>query len=189
MSEICKFIIFLHTSAWLLSNHFKKWFTWDFISGEMKYFQFGIWSISYNYCGHFDRNKFQFGDEMLYNHYPETRTSERKHLRMSVFRQTRDGTPKDKIKMNFISFCLQLGSCLYEKNHLTQVTRLTWVRFQQNGVLHFVETNRYYENGFIPPRWNLTSMQVEFSHRWDNFSPGKQFFSGLSHVDKIVYLV
>ena len=26
-------------------------FTWDFISGEMKYFHFGVWSISYN-CLH-----------------------------------------------------------------------------------------------------------------------------------------
>ena len=62
------------------------------------------------------------------------RTSERKHLRMSVFHQNRDGRSKDKIKMNFISFCPQLGSCLFEKNHptanwdendLTQVRRLT----------------------------------------------------------------
>ena len=53
-----------------------KWnlMTWDSISGEMKYFHFGIWSIFYNclhdatrnetrcrfYCGHFERNEISF---------------------------------------------------------------------------------------------------------------------------------
>ena len=51
-------------------------------------------------------------------------------------------------------------SCLYEKNHPTQVRRFTWVTSRQNGVFHFVKTNLLYENAFIPPRWDLTSMQV-----------------------------
>ena len=50
--------------------------------------------------------------------------------------------------------------CLFEKNHPTPVRRLTWVRSRQNGVFHFVTTNRLNENGFIPPRWDLTSSQV-----------------------------
>ena len=49
---------------------------------------------------------------------------------------------------------------LYKKNHATQVRRLTWVRSQQNGVFHFVKANGLYENGFIPPSWDLTSTQV-----------------------------
>ena len=53
-----------------------------------------------------------------------------------------------------------LKGCLYEKNHATQVKRLTLVRSRQNGVFHFVKANRLYENGFIPPSWDLTSTQV-----------------------------
>ena len=55
---------------------------------------------------------------------------------------------------------LSQRSCLYDKNHPTQVRRLTWVRSRQNGVFHFVKANRLYENGFIPPSWDLTSTQV-----------------------------
>ena len=54
-----------------------------------------------------------------------------------------------------------LRSCLYEKNHLSQVRRLTWVRFRQNGVFCFVKTNCLHENAVIPPRWNLTTTQVK----------------------------
>ena len=67
---------------------------------------------------------------------------------------------------NFSRSCLQFAFpcryklCLYEKNNPTQVRRLTWVRSQQNGVFHFVKANRLYENGFIPPSWDLTSTQV-----------------------------
>ena len=50
--------------------------------------------------------------------------------------------------------------CLYEKNHPTQVRRLTWVRSRQAGVFHFVKANGLYENRFISPRWDLTSTQV-----------------------------
>ena len=38
-----------------------------------------------------------------------------------------------------------LGSCFYEKNHLSQVQRLTWVRSWQNRVFHFVETSFIWE--------------------------------------------
>ena len=55
---------------------------------------------------------------------------------------------------------LYLRSCLYEKNHPTWVRCFTWVRSRQNGVFHFVKTNRLYENVFIPPRWDLTPTQV-----------------------------
>ena len=55
---------------------------------------------------------------------------------------------------------LFLRTCLFEKNHPTPVRCFTWVRFRQNGVFHFVETNRLYENALIPPRWDLTSTQV-----------------------------
>ena len=67
---------------------------------------------------------------------------------------------------NFSRSCLKFAFpygyklCLYEKNNPTQVRRLTWVRSQQNGVFHFVKANRLYENGFIPPSWDLTSVQV-----------------------------
>ena len=53
-----------------------------------------------------------------------------------------------------------IRSCLYEKNHPTQVRHLTWVRSRQNGQFHFVKVNRLYENGFIPPRWDLTLTRV-----------------------------
>ena len=33
-------------------------------------------------------------------------------------------------------------------------------RSRQNGIFHFVKTNRLYENGFIPLRWDLTSTQL-----------------------------
>ena len=32
------------------TRYTQKVFTGDYISGEMKYFQFGVWSISYNCC-------------------------------------------------------------------------------------------------------------------------------------------
>ena len=49
----------------------ERWFNWDFILGEMKYFQFHLWSINclheirrnethceiFFNCGHFDRNE------------------------------------------------------------------------------------------------------------------------------------
>ena len=45
----------------------KSVFTWDFISGEIKYFHFGILSIPKRnssqvlfHCGHFDRNEISF---------------------------------------------------------------------------------------------------------------------------------
>ena len=56
-------------------------------------------------------------------------------------------------------YTIYLGA-VYEKNHPTQVRYFTWVRPQQNGVFHFVKTNRLYENAFIPPRWDLNSTQV-----------------------------
>ena len=53
-----------------------------------------------------------------------------------------------------------LKSCLYEEKLPMQVRHLTWVRSRQNGVYHFGKSNRLYENGFIPSRWDLTSTQV-----------------------------
>ena len=35
-------------SAWKMPLIYKRMFTWDFISGEMKYFHFSFWSVSYN---------------------------------------------------------------------------------------------------------------------------------------------
>ena len=37
---------------------------------------------------------------------------------------------------------------------------LMWVRSQYNKEFHFLKTNCLYENGFIPPWWDLTSTQV-----------------------------
>ena len=53
-----------------------------------------------------------------------------------------------------------LGAVYMRKNHPTKMRRLIWVKPPQNGVFHFVKTNRLYETGFIPPRWGLTSTQV-----------------------------
>ena len=50
--------------------------------------------------------------------------------------------------MMFISY----RSCLYEENHPTQMRRLPRVRFQQNGVFHYVKANPLYGNGVVPPR-------------------------------------
>ena len=61
-----------------------------------------------------------------------------------------------------MTYTCWLSSCLYEENHPNQVRRLTWLRYRQNGVFHFVKTNRLYENGFIPPRWDFTPRQVRF---------------------------
>ena len=76
-------------------------------------------------------------------------------------------TRKQQLRtQNFSRSCLQFAFpcgcklCLYEKNNPTQVRRLTWVRSQQNGVFHFVKANHLYENGFIPPSWDLTSTQL-----------------------------
>ena len=68
-------------------------------------------------------------------------------------------------------------SCLYEKNHHTQVRRLTWVRSWQNGIFRFVKTNRLYENWFFPLRWDLINVD-EISLRRDDFSPYKKFLPG-----------
>ena len=38
--------------------------------------------------------------------------------------------------------------------------RLTWVRFRQNGVFHYLKANPFYENRFVLPRWGLTLTQV-----------------------------
>ena len=65
-------------------------------------------------------------------------------------------------QISFDYFTREPRSCLYEKNHPTQVRRLTWARSRQNGVFHFVKTNRLYENGLFLPRWDLTSPQVRF---------------------------
>ena len=46
----------------------------------------------------------------------------------------------------FKSKVFRVRSCLYEKN------RLTLVRSRQNGVFHFVKTNRLYEKEFMSPR-------------------------------------
>ena len=62
------------------------------------------------------------------------------------------------------------------QNHPTQFRRLTWVRSWQNGVFHFVKTNRLYENWFIPPRWDHTSTQVRFHLVGMIFFLCKQFF-------------
>ena len=80
----------------------------------------------------------------------------------SVLVQTLDSFWKHVTTKSLISLCWHhiLRSCLYEKNHPTKVRRLTWLGSQQNGVFHFVKTNRLYENGFIPPRRDLTSTQV-----------------------------
>ena len=54
-------------------------------------------------------------------------------------------------------------SCLYEKNHPTQVRRFTWVRSRQNGAIHFVKQIVYMRMDSSHPaeisrqrRWNLT---------------------------------
>ena len=50
--------------------------TWDFISGEMKYFNFGVWSISYN-CLQDKREmkliavNFISGDKIICKQYPK----------------------------------------------------------------------------------------------------------------------
>ena len=80
----------------------------------------------------------------------------------------------------------------YDKNNPTQRRRLTWERSWQNGVFHFVKTNRLYENGFILHKRDLTSTPLtiitnrsildvaaaldaplagEISLKWDDFSP------------------
>ena len=71
-------------------------------------------------------------------------------------------------------------SCLYEKNHPTQVRRLTWVRSRQNGVFHLVKANRLYENGFIPPSWDLTSTQVKSHLRGMMFPHVNSFWRAVS---------
>ena len=63
-------------------------------------------------------------------------------------------------KARLKSFEKLLWSCLCETNYPTQVRRLSWVSFWQNGVIRFVKTNRLYENGFNPLRWDLTSTQL-----------------------------
>ena len=45
----------------------------------------------------------------------------------------------------------RVRSCLYKKNHPTQVRLLTKVRSRQNGLFHYVKTNLLLE-WFIPPR-------------------------------------
>ena len=59
---------------WSPNTNVRRVFTWDFISGKMKYFQVGVWSISYKssheiyrnetrvlfHCGYFDRNEILF---------------------------------------------------------------------------------------------------------------------------------
>lgn len=40
-------------------------FTWDFIFGEMKYFQLGAWSISYNYLHKIPRNETHWGNYFM----------------------------------------------------------------------------------------------------------------------------
>ena len=76
--------IFINTSL-ISRNHLHvKVFVWDFILGEINFFQFGVWSISHNcvdeiqwnetHCGcHFisiilTKMKFHFGDETSCKH-------------------------------------------------------------------------------------------------------------------------
>ena len=70
-------------------------FTWDFISGEVKYFCFGVWSISYNCLHDTTRNKtrcwcyfiaviltemkFHFGWWNIIKILPEMKSYKRKH--------------------------------------------------------------------------------------------------------------
>ena len=93
---------------------------------------------------------------------------------------------------SFTNILYELRSCLYEKNHPTPLRRLTWVRSQHNGVFYFVKTNRLYENGFSPPRWDLTSTQVRshlggmiFLHvnsLYRTAEPRQDFIFGLASV-------
>ena len=67
-------------------------FKWDFISGEMKYFQCGVLSISYNClhevprkefpCGHSDRNFHLLGERC--KHYPKIKLHRTSHRKCSV---------------------------------------------------------------------------------------------------------
>ena len=66
----------------------KRVFTWDFISGEMKYFHFSVWSISYNCLDDASQNENHCGCclivailiEMKFRVIPEMKSCERKHL-------------------------------------------------------------------------------------------------------------
>ena len=56
------------------------------------------------------------------------------------------------------SFFQQWNLIWGETSHLSH--QPFCVRSRQNGVFFFVKINRLYKNGFIPPRWDLISMQV-----------------------------
>ena len=71
---------------------------------------------------------------------------------------------------NLFNVVIWIRSCLYEKNHPTQVRYFTWVRSRQNGVFHFGKANHLYENGFIRPSWDFTSTNVR------------------SHLDEMIFL-
>ena len=77
--------------------------------------------------------------------------------------------------------------CLDEKNHPTQVRRLIWVRSWQNGVFHFVKTNRLHQNGFIHP--SEISPQRRWSHLGEMIFP--QFLQGCrTYISRaFIYLV
>ena len=74
--------------------------------------------------------------------------------------------------IDYIKFISQELFTLEKSSHPGETSY--WVRSCQNGVFQFVKTNRLYENGFIPPMWDLTSTQV----RYNDFSPCKQFLLG-----------
>ena len=52
----CFFLHFLNIFSIHTSSQFKRRFTLHFILGEMKYFQFGVWSIAYNWLHEVPRN-------------------------------------------------------------------------------------------------------------------------------------
>ena len=94
-------------------------FTQDFLSGEMKYFQFGMWSISKSrlheaplnetHCGCYlipvilTEMKFHLGFQMLCKRSPKMKSSERKHLHMLIFHKRKNSRSKDQNKSLYCS--------------------------------------------------------------------------------------
>ena len=96
-------------------THFRM-FTWDFISSEIIFFN----SVFQNCFNEIPRNethrgcyliaviltktRFHFGWYTFCKHYPEIKSSKRKHLPMRIFHENRNIKSKYQTKMNFISF-------------------------------------------------------------------------------------
>ena len=93
---------FLKTLYFL--SKMKAVFKRDFILGEMKYFQFGVWSISYNCLLAIPRNETHCGlFWQKWKQYIQMKSS-KTNLHMQIFHKVKDSTWKDQNKQfHFIS--------------------------------------------------------------------------------------